>query len=196
MVKNNDTSKIGTHFLAGVQIIEESRKKFSVSSENWTYPKVHFGDPNFDDFYAEIWTDGMDWNQVYWLIAKYEFEVKPYAIPLIFFQDNVVLNRFNTHDFNIMLEAFTYAFKAKVMGIEDKTRWYGDTIWSFLRWDKKEKITFGDQKMISCDYEHASQLPVQFYVNKQIIPKKHLTLVSGPITNGNITIKTDYPNDI
>ena len=57
----NTVSSYSTHFLRAVELIKKARETYKVPSENWPYPtQYRFGIPN-DNYYAEVWTDGMDW---------------------------------------------------------------------------------------------------------------------------------------
>ena len=61
MIDVNITSKYSTHFLRAVELIMKAREEFKVASENWPSPtEYRFGIPQ-DNYYAEIWLDGMDW---------------------------------------------------------------------------------------------------------------------------------------
>jgi len=83
---NNTTSSTKTSFLAGVELVKDARQTYNVSSENWTYPKYIFGETD-DEYYAEVWTDGMDWNLVFWLIESIKYN-EPKIVPFAIFEED------------------------------------------------------------------------------------------------------------
>lgn len=83
-IRNNTVSSIATRFLMGPSVIEAARKRYDFGSERWSYPASTFGDYR-DGYYAEIWTDGMDWNQNIWAVEFVHDE--PAAILLAHFEN-------------------------------------------------------------------------------------------------------------
>ena len=107
MIDVNTTSRYSTHFLRGVELIKWAREEFRVPSENWPHPTEHrFGIPN-DNYYAEVWVDGMDWQASYWIIEEISYH-KPQIQPLIIFNHHEERNRFNDWDFHDLLKAMMY----------------------------------------------------------------------------------------
>lgn len=82
---NNTVSRIPTHFLRGTELIQTNRELYAISSENWPYPILSFGDPRTGPYYAEIWCDGMDWQHTYWALEQHDIE-DPTAIPTVGFK--------------------------------------------------------------------------------------------------------------
>ena len=94
MLDVNTVSKHPTHFLRAVELIKKAREEFRVPSENWPHPTDYkFGIPN-DRYYAEIFTDGMDWQPSYWVIEDKQLE-KPQIQPFVIFEYNEDREKFN-----------------------------------------------------------------------------------------------------
>jgi len=165
-MKNNVLSNVQTHFLQGVSIIQEARDKFSIASENYTYPLKHYGDPSFDDYYAEIWTDGMDWNAVYWLLESVSIE-KPKVIPLLEFSEGEERAKFNDRDFYRLLAALVWKSKAIKEDLDQKGRFFDDP-WAYLKPTDISK-TYDSELFIKCYYGHGSQEDVFFWVNNKFL---------------------------
>lgn len=164
---NNTVSKIHTHFLQGVSIIEEARKKYLIAFKNWTYPLKHYGDPHFDDYYAEIWIDGMDDNVIYWLLEKSSSNSHK-VIPLLKFNNTEDRNDFNDQDFYKLLEALVWKSKAIKQDLDQK-RYYIDNPWGYMNMSKDDSETHGGELYIKCVYEHSSQEAVVFWVNNKFL---------------------------
>jgi len=167
MISVNTASKNSTHFLRAVELIIQARQDFQVPSENWPNPTdMKFGTP-CDRYYAEVWTDGMDWQPSYWIIEEYHLE-KPHIQPLIIFNHNEERSRFNDYDFKELVNAiFYYRRDFKWIGKND-LGYYTDMIWPFLTLFKNEN-RHGFMKLYA--FEHASQKRVVFWLNEKLIPE-------------------------
>ena len=116
----NTVSNHPTHFLRAVELITQARTTFNVSSENWPHPSQHcYGIPN-DDYYAEMWTDDMDYQPSYWIIEEYDLD-KPKIQPLIIFNSNEERNRFNDYDFSQLFKAIVYYRRDSVWAKKNNT---------------------------------------------------------------------------
>lgn len=160
-MENNTISEIPTRFLTGVNLIIEARKTFNICSENWTYPKLTFGDKN-SEYYAEIWTDGMDYNNTYWIIEGGYFSGGGKAKPLLFI-DNKERNKFNDYDFNRLLLGLLWRRRNVIL--ENKNGFNFTDDFSYLK--KYENII--NNIFQKCTYEHASQEEVEFYINVEFL---------------------------
>jgi len=165
----NTTSMYPTHFLRAVELIERARGKYGVASENWPYPTKHrFGMPQ-DHYYAEVWADGMDWQTSYWVIEEKNLE-KPQIQPLLIFDQHEDELKFNHYDFSTMINAAMY-YRRDEMWIKKKDYgFYTDSIWPYLRLvDNEVKYV----ETLRYEFEHASQKPVQFWMNTDFIPPQY-----------------------
>lgn len=175
---NNDVSQFSTHFLAGPLLIKEERERYKLTSENWTYPTMtYLGSPR-DDYYAEVWVDGMDWQNTYWLLEQANYdEIK--AVPLLVFSSIGEEKRFNpSYMHNLFRAMMTY--RRNLMGpLLDGSRRnaYFDSIWPYL-YLVSEEATANETAtdLARFLFTHASQPPVTFYLNKVSVP-----LVEGVI---------------
>lgn len=166
-LKNNVLSNNHTHFLQGVNLIQEGREVFDICSENYTYPLKHYGDPSFSEYYGEVWSDGMDWNVVYWLIESANFS-DPKALPMIIFDSGDERNKFIDYDFYRMIKGFIWKRKANTLQISDEKSVYVDTTWAFLH-SIKETKQHGNLMFVKCFFEHGSQEKVEFWVNSKFL---------------------------
>lgn len=166
LVYNNTVSDHPTHFLAAVPLIVEARGKFSNPSENYAYPTSYrLGSPK-DFYYAEVWVDGMDWQQSYWLIESASFNT-PQVLPLVVFEDDKV--RLNDPDLKqLVLALITYRRSVLWTHQDDQSR-YSDSVWPYL---KTLGITPTGEWGQLCQFEHASQPLVRMLVNKDLIPPR------------------------
>lgn len=165
----NTVSRHPTYFMQGVNLVKEARDEFKIPSENWPYPSEYrFGIPN-DNYYAEVWTDGMDWQPTYWVIEEYHLE-KPHIQPLIIFDYNEERNKFNDWDFRDFIRAMLWYRRDDLWTKHLDLGIYTDTVWPYLYVEGNP-----DQKRL-CNYEnnyffkHASQPKVKFWVNEDFIP--------------------------
>ncbi len=169
MINVNIVSQNPTHFLRAVELIERARGEYGVASENWPYPTtMSFGIPN-DNYYAEIWTDGMDWQPSYWVIEEHSLE-KPQIQPLIIFGDNEERNVFNEYDFKELVKAALYYRRDKLW--IDKKDWgyHSDSSWPYINLFKDE-TRFEKCKLY--EFQHNSQKRVAFWMNTDFIPEDY-----------------------
>ncbi len=167
MIYANTTSVYSTRFLAGKELIVEARDKFCIASETWTYPTVHqIGHPD-DNYYAEIWVDGMDWQNNYWIIESINLD-DPIVLPLLRFEDHSEQDKFNPYDYAQFVKAMLhYRRNEKWIKAEDGPI-YNDTIWCFI--NKKFGIyKCGSIMLNEYSMEHASQPYVTFFANEEFI---------------------------
>jgi hypothetical protein len=175
----------GTHFLRGVELVIRGREKFKVPSENWPCPTKHcFGIPN-DKYYAEVWVDGMDWQQSYWLIESINYS-DPEILPLIIFEDDKNRDNFNRYDFEHLLLAIMWYRRDLLWIKQDPNGVYNDTIWPYLR--KADPVDFleSTHNMELYIFAHASQKPVKFYMNNTLLPDR----ITRPKIVNNINVST------
>ncbi len=174
MLDVNTVSKHPTHFLRAVELITEARSEFNVPSENWPWPTYYrFGIPN-DRYYAEVWTDGMDWQPSFWVIEELNIN-NPLIQPLIIFEHHVQCDTFNDVDFAEFIHAMLFYRRdytwARYRNLEDhycELGYFTDTIWPFLNLYKDE-VKY--QKMKLYSFKHASQPRVVFWLNESFIPE-------------------------
>jgi hypothetical protein len=161
---NNTVSDHPTHFLAAVPLIVEARSTFSVPSENWGYPtNYRLGSPN-DFYYAEVWVDGMDWQQSYWVIESVSFN-SPKVYPLVVFEDDKV--QINDHDLKLLILALITYRRSVLWTHQDDQSRYHDSVWVYM---KTLGITPPPDWGQLCEFEHGSQQAVRFLANKEFIP--------------------------
>ena len=164
----NIVSSQPTHFLRGVDLVVQARETFKICSENWPSPTKHrLGSPE-DKYYAEIWVDGMDWQNNYWVIEAFDYE-NPVCRPFIIFEDSEQQDRFNDSVFCELIQASLYGRRdtlwiKKADGLS--------TIWDyFSRINAMDLFEKSAQGLGLYQVEDASQKRVQFYMNKEYVPK-------------------------
>lgn len=164
---NNTTSIHPTHFLRGIDLVEQATKSYLATTENWAYPSQYrYGIP-VDDYYAEIWVNGMDWQHNYWVIEEVAMEI-PQIEPFIIFEDLNEEKRFNHHDFNMLVRAALYYRRDYVFVNNGDYGYYTDMTWPYLylvddeiRYEILKKFVF----------KHASQPAVEFWMNPDFVPE-------------------------
>lgn len=172
----NTISKHSTHFLKAVELIENARSIYGVPSENWPHPlSYRFGTPE-DNYYAELWTDGMDWQPNYWIVEAYRAR-RPTVYPLVVFDQHEDRVKFNDFDFEAMLEAMMYYRRNDLWIKQDGISHFGDSVWYFLRRSEEDPTRhFGKKDPATIlqrfRFEHASQKPVEFWANTEFIPDR------------------------
>lgn len=182
---SNTTSVYPTHFLRGVELVVEATKEFSLSSENWPYPSQYkFGIP-LDHYYAEVWCNGMDWQTNYWIIEENNLE-NPQIKPLIVFENHDESKNFNDHDFSMLIRGVFYYRRDCLFVKHDNLGFYNELVWQYLT-RIGDDIRYDVMQMFQ--FEHASQLPVKFWMNPLYVPpicfKRKLKTVSVPISISN-----------
>jgi len=167
-MSNNTVSRIGTHFLRGVELIEERAKQMSVHSENWAYPVCSFGIPK-DSYYGEIWCNGMDWQNTYWLLESVKHE-KPTAQPLLIFDRHQEEEAFEEKE----------DFLVEILRLRRALTWLQDVPSAFPRdglltyvyqieGNNTESEWSLDKVMRQCVLTHASQSPIVFRLNTTLV---------------------------
>jgi hypothetical protein len=171
MFEVNTTSKHPTHFLRAVELIIFGRNYFSVPSENWPYPtEYRLGCPN-EWYYAEIWSDGMDWQPTYWVIEEKKLE-NPQVQPFIIFKENLHRELFNDYDFDKLIKASLWYRRDKFWVHNNDLGYYTDAVWPNLNVIDMNN-TAKKSKLTKVYYEHASQQRIYFLMNLDFIPSEY-----------------------
>ncbi|MFW9871654.1 MAG: hypothetical protein ACFFG0_01040 [Candidatus Thorarchaeota archaeon] len=169
MIYANTTSDRPTHFLRAVELIVKAREKYNIPSENWPYPtRDRFGIPN-DRYYAEVWTDGMDWQPSYWVIEEKNLE-KPQVHPLIIFSENEHRMKFNEYDFSQLIRAALWYRRDEYFIKQNDLGYFTDSVWPFLF---TVKNTY-NHALFEVYFQHASQERINFIMNSEFIPLEYL----------------------
>ncbi len=165
----NTVSIQPTHFLRGVELISQARSTFNIPSENWANPTAYrFGSPN-DNYYAEIWVDGMAWQNSYWVIESFDAE-DPECLPFIIFEDSENRKRFNDYDFGMLIHASLFERRDRLW-IKQGENLYLDQVWAFFKPVEPVDILRGSSDLVKYSMMHASQPRVVFYMNNQFVPE-------------------------
>jgi len=163
---SNTTSLHPTHFLRGVELVDQATDEFDACTENWPYPtQYRYGMP-MDHYYAEIWHNGMDWQSNYWIIEELDLR-KPQIQPLIIFNNHEEEQIFNDHDFSMLVMAAFYYRRDYTFINHKDLGYYNDMVWPYLTLFKDESRY---QKMKLFAFEHASQPRVVFWMNTAFVP--------------------------
>lgn len=167
----NTITRQSTKFIAATELIRNAREEYNIVSENWPYPTEHyFGIPN-DNYYAELWSDGMDWQTSYWLLEEEGIE-KPQCKPFIIFEDHSIEEKFERWTFKDLIRASLFYRRDLVWIKQDPYSYYNDSVWPFIKPKKIDKPRYTEINMIYMEFSHASQVPVQFYMNKDYLPER------------------------
>ena len=163
---SNTTSIHPTHFLRGVELIQLAMERHNICSENWPYPtQYRYGIP-VDNYYAEIWCNGMDWQPNYFVLEEANLE-KPSVYPFIIFEDHSIRQKFNDYDFNMLIRGSLFYRQDKFFVKNNDLGIYTDFTWPHLKCiDRKQQ--FGVTQLF--EFSHASQPPVQFWMNIDFVP--------------------------
>lgn len=171
-IYNNDVAQFHTHFLAGPELIKEGRKKYGLASENYTYPTMTSVGGARDDYYAEVWVDGMDWQNTYWLL-EHAYGETVVAIPLLVFTSNNEEKAFNPFDMHNLFRA-AMIYRRNKMGPTDRSEeWtvFRDSTWPYLYLINEDHTVDELSKDLgSFLFTHNSQPAVTFYLNKTCVP--------------------------
>jgi len=194
----NTTSIWPTHFLAGVELINKAGAEHSLPSENWAYPtEYRLGYPR-DTFYAEVWTNGMDWQNNYWVI--WSICENPVCEPLISFTRYEDEGRFKflgsfikaqlsflrdqaiAADRGVPFSGDMSKKPAKpgVISAVKKPRDPAFSLASHMAWDEVWTFTWtnpkkaGHKDLVWTGMSHASQPPVEFWANSKYMPERVL----------------------
>lgn len=163
---SNTTSMYPTHFLRGVELVKQAGEQYKVPSENWPYPTHYrYGIP-VDNYYAEIWCNGMDWQPNYWVIEEANLE-KPRIYPFIIFEDNEDRSRFNDYDFTMLVKGSLFYRQDLLYIKHNDLGVYTDLTWPYLHCIGKDQ-QFGVTQYF--EFRHASQESVNFWMNIDFVP--------------------------
>ncbi len=168
MLDMNTVSHHPTHFLRAVELIKGARDEFNVCSENWPNPTDYrFGIPN-DNYYAEVWVDGMDWQPSYWVIEEYKL-MKPQIQPILIFNQNETRTKFNSWDFEEFVMAMLWYRRDNLWVRHGNLGHYTESVWPFLFYEEDGE----KPRSLNYFYNHASQPKVKFWVNEDFIPPRY-----------------------
>jgi len=162
-MKYNTFINHSTRFLNPTGVIEEGLSNYSIASENWPYPVGKSIGDVYDNYYAEIWLNGMDWQHTYWFIETYNCE-SPIAVPFLSFEKHSDEELFNEYDFDILLKFLLMKRKQLVTGQDYKI--YAEEIIPYL--SRVGNIPSKYDKMYLYHYSHHSQPRVKFYLNEEL----------------------------
>jgi hypothetical protein len=162
---NNTTTDNPTHFPMAATLIVEARKEFKIYSENWCYPTEYkIGFPR-DRYYAEVWTDGMDWTKNLWVVETCKFEF-PIVLPMMVF-DVENYGKFNKVDIREVIAALLCVRRDRVWLMKHDYERYNDIVWPYLKRGNSGEDKFGLEHMA---YGHNSQKRAEFLVNPKFLP--------------------------
>lgn len=172
-IECNTTNKNPTYFLNPLGLIKEARYIYKIPSENWPHPtKYSFGNP-VDRYYAEIWSDGMDWQHSYWILEGSSYE-EPTAKPLIIFDSHEEEDKFNEYDFELLLRGMMWYRRDQTWLQKNDTNIFNDFTWSFLHYYIPVQRLKRTKSLYRMWFEHASQPFVEFQANINYVPKELL----------------------
>lgn len=177
---NNDVSQHPTHFLRGAELVWAATEKWGLTSENWAYPSgVRLGTPGQDDYYGEVWFNGMDYQHTYWVVHFYQTK-SPECEPMILFASHDEENKIPAFDLDNIFRAILDYQRARHWiqqdtppGEIDLGR-YTDSVWPYLCPHRgTSTIDVEDQTLalIDATFSHASAGPAEFRINKNLIPE-------------------------
>lgn len=162
----NTTSSNPTHFLRAVELIHEARATYKIPSENWPYPmNKRLGCPR-DLYYAEIWQDGMDWQNSYWLIESSQYN-SPICLPAISFMKHEEEEKL-MGCVDELFDAILFYRRDLLWIKRDPKGPYGDSVWPFLDVFMKDSME-SCPCMVSCFFKTAST-SIEFFINKDLLP--------------------------
>jgi hypothetical protein len=172
MINVNTTSVNSTHFLRAVELIENARTDYKVSSENWPHPTTYRLGTPCEEYYAEIWVDGMDWQPSYWIIEEKNLK-DPQIRPFIIFERNEERERFQDYDFEQLIKGSMWFRRDKYWIKSNDLGAYTDISWPYLQLILETNGMFAlkHKELIKVSFEHASQLKVDFWMNEDFIPE-------------------------
>lgn len=171
MIDVNTTSVQATHFLRAVELIIEAREKYRVPSENWPYPTEYKLGTPCEEYYAEVWIDGMDWQNSYWAIEEKNLQ-NPQVKPFIIFEKSEERELFNNYDFGQLVKGSLWYRRDKFWIKRNSLGIFTDTIWPYLKivYDSNQMFTNKYKELIRVEFKHASQPKVAFWMNEHFIP--------------------------
>ena len=165
---NNTVIDIPSRMPAATNIILTAREEFGVSSENWPTHVLSFG-YHEDRYYAEMWTDGMDWNLSVWLLEAVSFD-NPKPILAIHFNDDFERLKIQGEDWDILLKGLCYFRRDSLLSNTGDQFVYNDRLWPYLKLQGGE---FGDLKEFT--YDHHSMKPATLFINPLCVPMDRYT---------------------
>lgn len=158
-MSNNTTTKNHTHFPRAVDLIEKGRQTFGLTSENWTEPTdVTLGNPE-DEFYAEVWTDGMDWTTTYWLVYTYKF-AEPKVVPLAVTEESLMTGDLTSYEIKKIVRSFAHYFMTSQLNegkVPATYRRYCDDVTCYVSVRENDKVVpCGWANMLPLTYKNAA----------------------------------------
>jgi hypothetical protein len=126
----------------------------------------------------------MDWQHSYWLLESAHHEC-PEIFPLISFKSYEEEEAFCIYDFEQLVTAILWHRRTVLWIKHDEHNVYDDTVWPFLRKVTPVSSCKTPNMELFC-FSHASQKPVEFYLNTTLIPT---TAVLKPTENWTIVLK-------
>jgi hypothetical protein len=170
LTNNNSTSRRATHFLAAVPLIVEARKLFNICSENWAYPTEWWlGTPEEDGYYAEVWSDGMDWNTHFWVIETIKHS-SPKVEPLLHFETDRG-PRFHMYVLSEFVRAILSFRRGSMWLEEEHPQGHYHDLWSYVHRLEEKPMEAGPVTMQRYKFGHGSQPDVAFYANPEFFPE-------------------------
>ncbi len=161
-----------TCFIGADRMIEKTGVKLNIPTERWAYPYLKFGSVE-DNYYAEIWQNGMDWQNTYWIIEEtVEHGIK--VSPLIIFEDSSDESKFNKWDFEEVLKAICWYRRDKIWLKHNDIGIYTDMVLPYLKVGKPESLINVSPEMHWFSFEHASQPKVNFLLNLNFVPRRKI----------------------
>jgi hypothetical protein len=182
-----------------VELINEARKEKyqSFYTENWIYPTEYtFGSPK-DKYYAEIWSDGMDWTTNYWLLEAACWD-RPKAYGLMTFGNEEAENKLNPWVLRELLED-TMEYRRSVTWFkedygEEYDKHYFDKIWIYIRRLEPREALERNDFIVKHRILHGSQPRFEFYMNENLIPPQQS--VSNRHEADGIKVECQYPLEL
>jgi hypothetical protein len=121
-----------------------------------------------DQYYAEIWVDGMDWQNSYWVLETFK-SGDPVCLPFIVFEDHKNFELFNRYDFGQLVAAALYDRRDQLW-IQKDDGYFNDNVWTWL--GGNGRAMEGNPSMQMFQFKHASQPAVQFFMNTAFVPER------------------------
>ncbi len=165
---NNTVSRVATRMLRGVSLVTEAESEYKLASENWAYPVKAWGE-SFDQYYAEVWQSGMDWNAIYWILERVNFH-DPVCWPLLFFEKHK--DRDLIYEFDLLLEAIFWLRREDEWTGRSGLGIYGDNVWSYIKAVQFSTHPSPPMGMTRVRMKHASQEPVMFWISDHVLPQE------------------------
>ena len=199
-IDQNTTNRFPTHFLRGVELVQTARKFYGVPSENWTYPTRFSYGWEQGRYYAELWSDGMDWQSTFWLLEKNGYDKPKIAPFIIFYKNYYSVCKCINEDFREFFEAVCWYRQDALWIKKDPIGFYSDMPWAFVNKVSDKTEDAGEKSKTVFNryhFEHNSQPKVQFWIIENLfIPPKYRKIreKTNTKTDGGMTITTQYPS--